>query len=228
MLNMHVWCLSEWARERERVCVLFSIMFFLKNLVVCIACGFFSFNPQCDFNSSGHFASSFFPLWLLFSTLCFVSSSASHFDVWFHRSMLFALFIRYAVSFLILQALSLCYYCCYCCSIVWKIFFNSCDVWWPFCRHSSCLVVFLFPSHGSVCVSCQPSRGNKLLSSWCIPFHLLCNNYDWIDRGTQKYEWLFLGIISSTCHAAIDLFLLLLLLLLVLLVWRGHIYIFRW
>lgn len=52
---------------------------------------------------------------LPFSTLLVdffpVSSSASHFDVWFHRSMLFALFIRYAVSFVILRALSLCYYC---------------------------------------------------------------------------------------------------------------------
>lgn len=99
---MHVWC------ESERTS--FSIMFFLlKNLVVCSACVFF-------IHSIGSVTGiHWVVLPLPFSTLLVdffpVSSSASHFDVWFHRSMLFALFIRYAVSFVILRALSLCYYC---------------------------------------------------------------------------------------------------------------------
>lgn len=71
-------------------------------------CFFHSFNRQCDWNSLGRFASSFFHVACWFFSRLFICIS---FWLWFHRSMLFALFIRYAVSFVILRALSLCYYC---------------------------------------------------------------------------------------------------------------------
>lgn len=185
---------------------------------------FHSFNRQCDWNSLGRFASSFFHVACWFFSRLFICISfwrvVSPFDV---VCIIYSIcrVVCYTSSIIIMLLLPV---------IVVRLFKKSSSIqfrWrvvlWPFC-------VSLFPSHDSV------SRGNKLLLLLVAAvFHFIYYVIIMIElTGEQRnMNDCCFGIISSTCHAAIDLFLLLLLipllpLLFVLFVRLTGPHIFRW
>lgn len=215
---MHVWC------ESERTS--FSIMFFLlKNLVVCSACVFSFIQSAVWLEFIGSFCLFLFPRCLLIFFRLFICISfwrvVSPFDV---VCIIYPIcrVVCYTSSIIVMLLLPV---------IVVRLFKKSSSIqfrWrvvlWPFC-------VSLFPSHDSV------SRGNKLLLLWVAAvFHFIYYVIIMIELtgGQRNMNDCCFGIISSTCHAAIDLFLLLLLLipllplLFVLFVRLTGPHIFRW